>query len=262
MKKLKMTKREAAITFLELCHGYLVLFAIYACAVVTSGHGNEPFIQVGLLLLPVNAILFAAVRWAGHFWQYGLIAALAVVGAVMAAGSGVRGIWMGILGVLAAISYFYARAARNTCWLESPVYPWIGIDVILYFLGGHFASDMAVRIAPILAAVYFLICNFHTNLEEVDTFLKNHATMERLPVRRLARINQGMMWIVSGLTAALSWLRSADTAAGKCFEDGDSLAVASDSQLPCGRGDHGDRTGATGDAGCRQSGTLVSGTVL
>ena len=123
-----MTKREAAITFLEMCHGYLVLFAIYACAVVTSGHGNEPFIQVGLLLFPVNAILFAAVRWAGHFWQYGLVAAL--------------------------------------------------------------------------AAVYFLICNFHTNLEEVDTFLKNHATMERLPVRRLARINQGMMWIVSGLTAA------------------------------------------------------------
>lgn len=202
MKKFKMTKREAAITLLEMCHGYLVLFAIYACAVVTSGHGNEPFIQVGLLLFPVNVILFAAVRWAGHFWQYGLIAALAVVGSVMAAGSGVRGIWMGILGVLAAISYFYARAARNTCWLESPVYPWIGIDVILYFLGGHFASDMAVRIAPILAAVYFLICNFHTNLEEVDTFLKNHATMERLPVRRLARINQGMMWIVSGLTAA------------------------------------------------------------
>lgn len=197
-----MTKREAAITFLEMCHGYLVLFAIYACAVVTSGHGNEPFIQVGLLLFPVNAILFAAVRWAGHFWQYGLVAALAVVGAVMVAGNGVRGIWMGILGVLAAISYFYARAARNTCWLESSVYPWIGIDVILYFLGGHFASDMAVRIAPILAAVYFLICNFHTNLEEVDTFLKNHATMERLPVRRLARINQGMMWIVSGLTAA------------------------------------------------------------
>lgn len=143
MKKLKMTKREAAITFLEMCHGYLVLFAIYACAVVTSGHGNEPFIQVGLLLFPVNAILFAAVRWAGHFWQYGLVAALAVVGAVMVAGNGVRGIWMGILGVLAAISYFYARAARNTCWLESSVYPWIGIDVILYFLGGHFASDMA-----------------------------------------------------------------------------------------------------------------------
>ena len=86
MKKLKMTKREAAITFLEMCHGYLVLFAIYACAVVTSGHGNEPFIQVGLLLFPVNAILFAAVRWAGHFWQYGLVAALAVVGADMVAG--------------------------------------------------------------------------------------------------------------------------------------------------------------------------------
>ena len=103
-----MTKREAAITLLEMCHGYLVLFAIYACAVVTSGHGNEPFIQVGLLLFPVNAILFVAVRWAGHFWQYGLIAALAVVGSVMVAGSGVRGIWMGILGVLAAISYFYA----------------------------------------------------------------------------------------------------------------------------------------------------------
>ena len=146
---------------------------------VTSGHGNEPFIQVGLLLFPVNAILFAAVRWAGYFWQYGLIAALAVVGSVMAAGSpGCRGIWMGILGVLAAISLFLCQSGQKTpAGWKAPVYPWIGIDVILYFLGGHFASDMAVRIAPILAAVYFLICNFHTNLEEVDTFLKNHATM-------------------------------------------------------------------------------------
>ena len=37
MKQLKITKRQAALVLLELCHGFLILFAIYACAVVVSG---------------------------------------------------------------------------------------------------------------------------------------------------------------------------------------------------------------------------------
>ena len=36
MKQLKITKRQAALMLLELCHGFLILFAIYACAVVIS----------------------------------------------------------------------------------------------------------------------------------------------------------------------------------------------------------------------------------
>ena len=202
MKKLKMTKREAAITFLELCHGYLVLFAIYACAVVTSGHGNEPFIQVGLLLFPVNAILFAAVRWAGHFWQYGLIAALAVVGSVMAAGSGVRGIWMGILGSSGCYFLFLCQSGQKHLLAGSA-----GISVDrdrcdFVFSWRSFCIRYGSTDRTDTGGCIFSDLQFHTNLEEVDTFLKNHATMERLPVRRLARINQGMMWIVSGLTAA------------------------------------------------------------
>ena len=49
MKQLKITKRQAALMLLELCHGFLILFAIYACAVVISGHGSEPFVLVGCL---------------------------------------------------------------------------------------------------------------------------------------------------------------------------------------------------------------------
>lgn len=201
MKQLKITKRQAALTFLELCHGFLILFAIYACAVVISGHGSEPFVLVGCLLFPINAGLFLAEKKVTRFWQFGIVAVFLIGGAVMIAGTGIRGIWMGLLGILAAFSYFYARASKHPCWLKIPVYPWLGIDLILYFLGQHFVSDTAIRIAPVLAALYYLICNFHINLEEVDSFLKTHASLERLPVRRMARINQGMMWLVSGLTA-------------------------------------------------------------
>ena len=72
----------------------------------------------------------------------------------MLAGSGVCGIWTGILGVIAAFSYFYGRASKKTCWLKIPSYPWLGIALVLYFLGQHFVSDTAIRIAPVLAAFY------------------------------------------------------------------------------------------------------------
>ena len=201
MKQLKITKRQAALMLLELCHGFLILFAIYACAVVISGHGSEPFVLVGCLLFPLNAGLFLAEKKATHFWQFGIVTLLLIGGSVMLAGSGVCGIWTGILGVIAAFSYFYGRASKKTCWLKIPSYPWLGIALVLYFLGQHFVSDTAIRIAPVLAALYYLLCNFHINLKEVDSFLKTHASLERLPVRRLAKINQGMMWLVSAVTA-------------------------------------------------------------
>ena len=161
MKQLKITKRQAALMLLELCHGFLILFAIYACAVVISGHGSEPFVLVGCLLFPLNAGLFLAEKKATHFWQFGIVTLLLIGGSVMLAGSGVCGIWTGILGVIAAFSYFYGRASKKTCWLKIPSYPWLGIALVLYFLGQHFVSDTAIRIAPVLAALYYLLCNFH-----------------------------------------------------------------------------------------------------
>lgn len=121
MKQLKITKRQAALMLLELCHGFLILFAIYACVVVISGHGSEPFVLVGCLLFPLNAGLFLAEKKATHFWQFGIVTLLLIGGSVMLAGSGVCGIWTGILGVIAAFSYFYGRASKKTCWLKIPV---------------------------------------------------------------------------------------------------------------------------------------------
>ena len=243
MKQLKITKRQAALMLLELCHGFLILFAIYACAVVISGHGSEPFVLVGCLLFPLNAGLFLAEKKATHFWQFGIVTLLLIGGSVMLAGSGVCGIWTGILGVIAAFSYFYGRASKKTCWLKIPSYPWLGIALVLYFLGQHFVSDTAIRIAPVLAALYYLLCNFHINLKEVDSFLKTHASLERLPVRRLAKINQGMMW---------SGVKNCDT-----------LAAASDSEFTGARGNDGSRADEPDDAGdCQQRDSVVFGTVV
>lgn len=83
MKQLKITKRQAALMLLELCHGFLILFAIYACAVVISGHGSEPFVLVGCLLFPLNAGLFLAEKKATHFWQFGIVTLLLIGGSVM-----------------------------------------------------------------------------------------------------------------------------------------------------------------------------------
>lgn len=269
MKQLKITKRQAALMLLELCHGFLILFAIYACAVVISGHGSEPFVLVGCLLFPLNAGLFLAEKKATHFWQFGIVTLLLIGGSVMLAGSGVCGIWTGILGVIAAFSYFYGRASKKTCWLKIPSYPWLGIALVLYFLGQHFVSDTAIRIAPVLAALYYLLCNFHINLKEVDSFLKTHASLERLPVRRLAKINQGMMWLVSAVTAVAMiaapylGIDQLIRKGGQALKNCDTLAAASDSEFTGARGNDGSRADEPDDAGdCQQRDSVAFGTVV
>ncbi|MFR0790149.1 MAG: hypothetical protein ACLSHW_05555 [Lachnospiraceae bacterium] len=271
MKQRKITKRQAALMLLEMCHGYLILFAIYACVVVISGHGSEPFVLVGCLLFPLNAGLFLAEKKATHFWQFGIVTLLLIGGSVMLAGSGVCGIWTGILGVIAAFSYFYARASETSMLVENiPSYPWLGIALVLYFLRSAFCVRIRrFGLAPVLAALYYLICNFHINLEEVDSFLKTHASLERLPVRRLARINQGMMWMVSGLTAGAMiaapylGIDQLIRQAWSGVEGGDPLAAASDSEFTGGRGNGGNRTGSADDAGgCEWRGTVVVAAVV
>lgn len=200
MKTFKVEKRKLAITFLELWNGGMLLFSLYASMLALCGRGQTELLWSGLLLVLVNAILSISVKKLPHFWQYAGIAILLVVSAISLAGKDVRGIWVGILGTIAVISYFYCRASKIKCWLDMPVYPWLLLYLLMYIIGRRFESDPVVAIVPYLAAVYYLICNFYINLNEVEQFLKSHASLERLPVRRLARINQGMMWMVSGVT--------------------------------------------------------------
>lgn len=92
--------------------------------------------------------------------------------------------------------------------------------------------------------------------------------MERLPVRRLARINQGMMWIVSGLTAAAMIVAPYLGLDQLIRQLGNTLKTVIRWLLllipnsPVEEETMATEQAAAGDAGCRQSGTLVSGTVL
>ena len=241
MKKLKMTKREAAITFLELCHGYLVLFAIYACAVVTSGHGNEPFIQVGLLLFPGECDFVCGCKMGRTFLAVWFDRCAGSCG--FCYGGRKRGARNldGDLGVLAAISYFYARAARNTCWLEAPVYPWIGIDDFVFswrsFCIRYGSTDRTDTGGCIFSDLQFPYESGRSGYL-FEKSCNNGASAGATAGQNQSGYDVDRIGTDGGCDdrRALSWLRSADTAAGKCFEDGDSLAVASDSQLPCGRG--------------------------
>ena len=175
MKQLKITKRQAALMLLELCHGFFDLIC-HLC--VCSGNiraWKRTVCTGGMSAVSAKCRPVSGREESNSF--------LAVRNRYVASDRrvcdacrevGVCGIWTGISGeVVAAFSYFYGRASKKTCWLKIPSYPWLGIALVLYFLGQHFVSDTAIRIAPVLAALYYLLCNFHINLKEVDSFLKN-----------------------------------------------------------------------------------------
>lgn len=184
MKQLKITKRQAALMLLELCHGFLILFAIYACAVVISAW-KRTVCTCGMSAVSAKCRPVSGREESNSFLAVRIVTLLLIGGSVMLQESGVCGIWTGILELLRYFPYLWREGIKENLLVEDSVVSMAGIALVLYFLGQHFVSDTAIRIAPVLAALYYLLCNFHINLKEVDS-LKTHASLERLPVRRLA----------------------------------------------------------------------------
>jgi hypothetical protein len=193
--------RKYAIKGIEIFHGFLLLSIMY-CAIMQQVTKQEMFsFYKSLLFLPVVGALSVCVKKVKHFWQYLLICVI-LEAAVFFVPSGYGRMWLGVGITVAAASYFISRAGRNKCWLDSPEYPWLIMYLIVYIMGERFESDFLIHYASMGAGIYYLVCNFHTNLIEVDEFMKTHAGLERLPVRRMGRTNQWMMSIISGITAA------------------------------------------------------------
>lgn len=194
--------RKHAIKGLEIFHGALLLSCMFCLLGQELTHEGGLLAVKSILLLPAVAVFSLLVRRVAHLWQYLLAVVLVLAGAVSFVGKGNIRIWMGVCIFIAAFSFFIGRAGKQKCWLEVPAYPWLLFYLGMYLLGNKFNSGFLVQYASAGAGIYFLICNFHTNLMEVEEFVRTHSSLERLPVKRMGRINQIMMWLVSGITAA------------------------------------------------------------
>lgn len=194
--------RRHAIRILKILHGAMLLACLYNIVMqqLTERHGLLLLRNLYFLLL--SAVLFEAAERAKKVWQFVLPAVLLLGDAWLAGGGGWGSIWMCVCAGLASFSYFAARAKKTDCWLAQPGYPWLLLYLALYFVGMHFESRFLMSFASVGAGCYFILCSFYVNLTEVENFVKTHSTLERLPVKRLGRINQGMMWMFSGITVA------------------------------------------------------------
>lgn len=215
--------RKYFIKGLEVFHGFLVLSLIY-CSIMQQISSKEAAVLAkSLILLPAVGILAFSVEKVKHFWQYFLIAGVTVAVSAAAAGEGYFGIWMGVCVFVAAFSYFAARAGDRDCWLNTPAYPMLVLYLVIYLLGNYFDRIFLMRQAAFGAGLYYLVCNIYINWTQMDDFVRTHSSLERLPVRRLGKINSRMMWLQSGVIAAAMFaapflgIDGAIRYAGKCL---------------------------------------------
>ena len=194
--------RKYAIKALEILHGAILLAGIYSI-VMEQITDSVWILARGLYLLLPCAVLALAAEKARKFWQFFFAALLMGIGGYAAGGTGAGGVWMCLLVAVAAFSFFVARANRTACWLAQPAYPWLILFLILYFAGGYFESEFLKNYAVLGAGCYFILCNFYVNLTEMELFVQTHASLERLPVKKLGRTNQLMMWFLSGFTVII-----------------------------------------------------------
>lgn len=194
--------RKYLIRGLEIVHGYLILSIIYCCIMQQISSKEMAVFLKSLILLPAVGVLAVSVEKVKHFWQYVVIAAITVAVSAAAAGEGYFRIWMGVCAFLAAFSYFAARAGKRDCWLNTPVQAMLILYLVIYLWGNYFHRTFLMQYAAFGAGMYFLVCNLYTNWTEMDDFIQSHRSLERLPVKRLGKINGRMMWLQSGVIAA------------------------------------------------------------
>lgn len=193
--------RKCFLKFLQVSNGFLLLSAFYCCIMQLVQENEKQIFFRSLLLLPLAAILSVSVNKVKHFWQYLMIAVVSGCVVIASAGNGFSKIWMAVCVILAAVSHFAARAGRRDCWLDFPAYPWLIAYFIMYVLGNHFKHEFLIYYASFGAGIYFIVCNLYINLTEMEAFVKTHSSLERLPVKRLGKINSWMMCLQSGLIA-------------------------------------------------------------
>jgi hypothetical protein len=185
--------REWPLKTIKYLTGYLLLASLHCMiAGIVADAGKEVFL-FSLIYLPIVVLLCEGQKRVRYAWQY-LIVIAVVIGLVQILSRDALGKGLSTVIVTgAAASFFYARARKKECWLTEPIYPYLGLFVVMYLLNIHFKNALLEQTAILGAGLGYLLCMYKANLDEMLRIIDDSARLERFPMKRLFKSNYLMM---------------------------------------------------------------------
>lgn len=185
--------REWPLKMINYLTGFLLLSSLHCMLTAVVSQADIGTFYYGFVYLPIVILLSVSQKKAKYFWQYAVAAVLALgLEQIVIKSSFEKSLGL-VLTLLAVASFFYARAVKKDCWLEVPVYPFLALYIIMYLLELRFHSDLMRNYAVFGAGIYYLLCMYQTNFDEMQRFMDVSAQLERFPMKRLVKSNYLMM---------------------------------------------------------------------
>lgn len=185
--------REWPLKMIHYLTGFIILSSIHCLFASLAAGGDKKTFIYSLIYFPIVILLSEGQKKVKYFWQFLIFAGAGAGMAYFLAGNTFDRKMGLVLAVLASASYFYARAGKKRCWLEEPVYPFLAIYIIMILLEMKYKSTLLRNYAVYGAGMYYLLCMYKNNLDEMYKIMDAGARLERFPMKRLFQGNYVMM---------------------------------------------------------------------
>ena len=185
--------KNKVLRILNILTGALLLSTFHCLIMEVIGGAGSANILTTLIYIPIITILSLGEKKVKHGWQYlicvGIAFAIPYFGIEP---SFLRSVML-VLIVIAAISYFVARAWKMSCWLDKAIYYGLIIYFGVYLMGIQSGSDLLKMYGMIGAGIYYLLCLYQNNISEIEKFVWVNEKVERVPVKRIYHSSYLMM---------------------------------------------------------------------
>lgn len=173
--------------------GFLILSSLHCTVVALVNGGSRQTFLYSMVYLPVVILLSESQKRAKYFWQFAACGVVTIIISRFAYRGSFEQTLSTVLTIAAILIYFYARAKKAECILESPAYYFLGLYVIMWFLERQYPSELLEKYAVIGAGACCLLCMYKTNIDEMLQFIDLNEKLERFPEKRLLKSNLLMM---------------------------------------------------------------------
>jgi len=200
--------KQWPLTIIKYLAGFMILSTVHCTVVAMVLARDRGTFVYSLVYLPVIILLSETQKRTKYFWQYALCAGAAVIFVHLVGRSIFERKLSVILTLIAVAFYFYARARKAECILDTPETYFLLLYVAVYFLERQFPSRLLEHYAVIGAGFYLLLCMYKTNMNEIHEVFDLNGNLERFPEKRLLKNNLLMMgiqtvFVISGMIAAM-----------------------------------------------------------
>ena len=205
--------------------GTLLLSVLHCVVVGIVAGGDIKTFLYSIIYLPVIILLSEGQKQSKYFCQFAIVSIITIGMVRIVYGNIVDSFFEQTLATvltMAAVSiYFYARAKKAECLLESPDYHFLALFLIIWFLERQYPSALLEKYAVAGAGFYCLLCMYKMNLDEIMQIIDLNGNLERFPEKRLLKNNllmMGFQTIIVGIGMGIFMSTDADSAFNKLAE--------------------------------------------